>query len=79
MDNGFHQNPPLSSVFFPSRDCASYITGQILAVDGGFDAAGIGLPTLGACEARTLALASQAPSWPYNLVAGAFFECEQLL
>jgi hypothetical protein len=23
-----------------------YITGQILAVDGGFDAAGIGLPTL---------------------------------
>ena len=25
---------------------ASYITGQVLAVDGGFDAAGIGLPTL---------------------------------
>jgi NAD(P)-dependent dehydrogenase (short-subunit alcohol dehydrogenase family) len=25
---------------------ASYVTGQILAVDGGFDAAGIGLPTL---------------------------------
>jgi hypothetical protein len=23
----------------------SYITGQVLAVDGGFDAAGIGLPT----------------------------------
>lgn len=25
---------------------ASYVTGQVLAVDGGFDAAGIGLPTL---------------------------------
>jgi meso-butanediol dehydrogenase / (S,S)-butanediol dehydrogenase / diacetyl reductase len=25
---------------------ASYINGQLLAVDGGFDAAGVGLPTL---------------------------------
>ncbi|MDO9292433.1 MAG: SDR family oxidoreductase, partial [Hydrogenophaga sp.] len=25
---------------------ASYINGQVLAVDGGFDAAGVGLPTL---------------------------------
>lgn len=25
---------------------ASYVTGQVLAVDGGFDAAGVGLPTL---------------------------------
>jgi NAD(P)-dependent dehydrogenase (short-subunit alcohol dehydrogenase family) len=32
------------AIFFLSSD--SYITGQILAVDGGFDAAGIGLPTL---------------------------------
>jgi NAD(P)-dependent dehydrogenase (short-subunit alcohol dehydrogenase family) len=34
------------AVFFLCGDRSSYITGQILAVDGGFDAAGIGLPTL---------------------------------
>ena len=34
------------AVFFLCGDRASYITGQILAVDGGFDAAGIGLSTL---------------------------------
>jgi hypothetical protein len=33
-------------VFYLSRDRASHITGQIVAVAGGFDAAGIGLPTL---------------------------------
>lgn len=34
------------AIFFLCSGRASYITGQILAVDGGFDAAGIGLPTL---------------------------------
>jgi NAD(P)-dependent dehydrogenase (short-subunit alcohol dehydrogenase family) len=34
------------AIFFLCCDRSSYITGQILAVDGGFEAAGIGLPNL---------------------------------
>jgi len=33
------------AIFFLSCERSSYITGQVLAVDGGFDAAGIGLRT----------------------------------
>ena len=35
-----------NAIFFLCGEQAAYITGQTLAVDGGFDAAGVGLPTL---------------------------------
>lgn len=53
---GYHDAIPLNrygleeeiaaAVLFLSGDQARYITGQTLAVDGGFDATGIGLPSL---------------------------------
>ena len=35
-----------NAICFLCGDRAGYISGQVLAVDGGFDAAGVGLPTL---------------------------------
>lgn len=52
----YHDHMPLNrygleeelaeAIYFLAGERASYITGQVLCVDGGFDSTGIGLPTL---------------------------------
>ena len=41
-----HENEIAQAICFLASEKASYITGQILAVDGGFEATGVGLPAL---------------------------------
>ena len=35
-----------NGIYFLASEKASYITGQVLSVDGGFEATGVGLPSL---------------------------------
>ena len=40
------ENEIAEVIFFLASEKASYVTGQVIAVDGGFEATGVGLPAL---------------------------------
>lgn len=50
LDRYGHESELAEAIVFLCSERAGYITGQVIAVDGGFEATGIGLPTLRAAR-----------------------------